>query len=129
VSQNYQLDGMSIFQWRARAQEIAEYFAEFADHKDRCVAARTGHWHRPPEVEDSRVVCEDAPCTCALLMVLSSIMPTMTWVVRCPNKPALLPVRQVWCQFDLETDCIQASLRLKLPSTYCQKPHRVPANL
>lgn len=126
---SHQLDGLTIFQWRARAQELAEFLAMYADHTDECIRARAGHWHRPPQIEDRRVVCEDAPCTCGLLVVLGAVVPTMAWVVRCPDKPALLPVPQVmWCLYDSEVDCLQVSMRLNQP-TYCNKPHRVPANL
>ena len=126
---SHTLDGMTIFQWRARAQEIAEYLVTYAQHSTACVEARSDHWHVATDVSDARMVCDSAPCTCGLLLVLTFLVPTTEWVVRCPDKPVLLPTRVVWCQFEKEADCRVISMSLKLPADHCKKPHRVESSL
>lgn len=85
------LEGKSIFEWRNEYAELAASFCQYADHTDACYAAMGVHRHRMPV--DDRVVCEAAPCTCGLLVILSVLNPTITYGVSCPDAPS--PPRKV----------------------------------
>lgn len=81
------LDGKTIYEWRAACREIASKFVEFADHSPDC--AKQLHRHDIPQRRiDERIVCDSAPCTCGLLSVLATFMPTIDYTLPCPDKQA-----------------------------------------
>jgi hypothetical protein len=83
-----QLDGRNIFQWRHEYAELVSHFTKYADHTPECGSRDPGHRHLMMHTgaSDPRAVCEVAPCTCGVLVLLSVMLHPLKFSYSCPDR-------------------------------------------